>query len=155
MQPLAFPAFPLVILVELLFGLGYNRLAAWLQKHSLMHVSYQVVAGVAGTLLIAGVGLAQETMPFWQAAALLLVCFGASGAPMIIGSNLRSVESKETHKARPWPTRALQARDDAIIDLTTLANEIAASAKARKLSIEDFPGYINRIYQVIGTLKSV
>lgn len=44
------PALPLTLLVELLFGIGYNELVTWWQKHGLMHVSYQVVIGVAAPL---------------------------------------------------------------------------------------------------------
>jgi hypothetical protein len=142
------PTFPITLLVELLFGIGYNELVAWWQKHSLIHVSYQVVIGVAATLTIAGAGMFASEMKFWQAMVYLVAFFGASGLPMISGSNRRSVKEKESHKARPWPTAALQARDGAVMDLSALAEQVANK------KVTDAQA-VNRLHQVIGTLKSV
>lgn len=40
---LDFPLIFLVLLVELLFGLGFNKLVEWAHQHKLWHVSVSVV----------------------------------------------------------------------------------------------------------------
>lgn len=145
MQTPVSPTLFATLLVELLFGIGYNALVTWWQKNHLLHVSYQVVLGVAATLLIAAVMFDQETK-FWKDVLVLALCFGASGTPMIVGSNRRTV--KESHKARPWPTAALQARDGAVMDLSALAEQVANKKVTEAQTV-------NQLYQVIGILKSV
>ena len=75
---------------------------------------------------------------------------------MIVGSTRRSVdESKDRKKRRPWPNAALQARDAAVMELSSLAHEIAEDAKENRIAVLDLPDYVNRLHGVIGTLKNV
>lgn len=75
---------------------------------------------------------------------------------MIVGSMKRTVvETKDRKKRRPWPNEAANARDDAVMELTRLAHEIAERSKENKLTLNDLPSYVHRLYQVVGTLKSV
>lgn len=150
------PEFPALFLTQLLFGLAYNAAVAHLQKWKLWHVSTSVIVGVAATLLIATVFLWKVSMPFWGAALVFFGCFAASGLPMTVGSWLRALdERKKTHKRREWPTGARQARDAAVMELSQLAHDIADASGRGEISLKHLPGYVNRLYQVIGTLKSV
>jgi hypothetical protein len=144
-----------VLLIEFLFGIGYNEFVRWAHEHKLMHVSTSVVAGVIGTLLIPAVIWFGYELKFWQAGLLLTACFTASGIPMIVGSMKRTVKEKDRKKRRPWPNEAVHARDDAVMELASLAHEIAERSKENKLTLNDLPSYVHRLYQVIGTLKSV
>lgn len=145
----------IVLLIEFLFGLGYNVLVAWAHKHNLMHVSLSVAIGVAGTVLIPAITWFETEMQFWQAGILLALCFTASGVPMIVGSMKRTVIEKDCKKRRPWPTAAMRVRDDVVMELSSMAHEIAEKAKQSKLTVSDLPDYVNRLHLVIGTLKSV
>lgn len=144
----------IVLLVEVLFGLAYNELVAWAHQHQLMHVSVSVVFGVAGTVLIPAGTWFDDRMPFWQAGILLMLCFAASGIPMIVGSTRRSVAEKDNKKRRPWPTAALRIRDEAMMELSMMANDIAEKARAGELTVMDLPSYVNRLHSVIGMLRS-
>ena len=135
-----------VILAELLFGIGFNRLVTWAHLHKIWHVSISVVIGVTATVLIPTLTWWRISLDFWLAAALLTACFAASGTPMIIGSMQRSIA--ESHKRRPWPTAALQARDAAVMDLSLLADLVANQET-------DNAKVVHQLHQVIGTLKSV
>lgn len=152
------PLFPALFLAEALFGVLYNTAVAHLQNWKLWHVSTSVVVGVAGTLAIATAFLWAVDMPFWLASLVFLGCFAASGTPMVIGSWARTIKERKTnqsHKRREWPTGAKQARDAALQDLSALAHDIASASERGEISLKHLPGYVNRIYQVIGTLKSV
>lgn len=87
--------FPAVLLGLALFGTLYNQLVSHLEKkgYSEGFVSLLVAAGSGVTLL----GMAVLD---WQAALLALVCFMASGSPMILGSILRYVQAREQSKQR-------------------------------------------------------
>ena len=78
-----------VFLGLVLFGVFYNTLVAWLEEKAYIEgfVSLSVAAGVAVTL--AGVALIS-----WPAALLVLVCFVASGLPMIVGSIVRYIQQR-------------------------------------------------------------
>lgn len=145
----------IVLLVEFLFGLGYNALVAWAHKHNLMHVSLSVVIGVTGTLVIPAVTWFETETPFWFSGILLMLCFTASGVPMIVGSMRRTVKQKDSKKPHAWPTKAQHAREDAVMELSAMAHEIAEKAKQSTLTVSDLPDYVNRLHIVIGTLKSV
>ncbi len=145
----------IVLLVEFLFGLGYNVLVAWAMKNKLMHVSLSVVIGVAGTLLIPAVVWFDHEMHFWEAGILLMMCFSASGVPMIVGSTRRTVAEKDNKTRRPWPTAAKRIRDEVVMELAIITHEIAEKAKQEKLSLADLPDIVNRLHGVMGTLKSV
>jgi len=145
----------IVLLVEFLFGLGYNAVVAWAHEHRLAHVSQSVALGVAITLLIPAVVWFETEMQFWQAGILLAMCFTASGIPMIVGSMKRTVTEKDNKKRRPWPTAALRVKDDVIMELSAMAHEIAEDAKQGKLKVSDLPDLVNRLHGLIGTLKSI
>ena len=144
------PIFPIeitaVVLAEMLFGLAFNRLVEWVHLHKLWDVSLSVVMGVAATVIIPAAFWWKETLAFWQAAGLLTMCFAASGAPIIIGSLRRNVA--ESHKRRPWPTAAAQARDAAVMDLNLLADRIANKEIAEAQMV-------NSLHRIIGILVSV
>lgn len=63
------------------FGIGYNAFVAWAERKGYTegYLSLMVALGVAVTLTGAAI-------LDWRAAMLVLVCFAASGTPMIIGS---------------------------------------------------------------------
>jgi hypothetical protein len=144
-----------IILLELLYGFGYNQLVAYWMKHNLMHVSWTVVIGVTGTLLIPALFWFDTSMLFWQSSLYLIACFAASGTPMIVGSMQRTVQEKDNKKRRPWPTEARKVRDIAVMELSAMAHEIAGRSKENDLHVQDLPDYVNRLHYVIGTLKSV
>lgn len=73
-----------------LFGVGYNHLVMYLERkhYDEGYTALLVVVGVAITLI--GVAIL-----FWQAAVITLLCFAASGLPMIVGSAWRHVQLRE------------------------------------------------------------
>lgn len=144
-----------VILIELLFGFGYNALVAYWMKHRLMHVSWTVVIGVAVTLLIPALFWFDRTMPLWEASLLLIGCFAASGTPMIAGSMHRTVLEKDNKKRRPLGNTAMRVRDEMVMELSAMAHDIAEQAKANTISLHDLPDYVNRLHFVIGSLKTL
>jgi len=144
-----------VALLELLYGIGYNALVAFLFRHRLMHVSLSVVIGVLGTLLIPALAWFDNLMPFWESGLLLLVCFSASGAPMVIGSMRRTVAAKDDKKRRRIGNTAGKIRDEIVMDLAAMAHEIADMTKANTLTVNHLPDIVNRIHGLIGALKSL
>lgn len=145
----------LVLLVEFLFGIGYNLLVAWWHKHRFSHVSISVAIGVMGTLVIPLAFWFDVEMRFWEAGLLLLACFTASGVPMIVGSMKRTAARKDNKKRRPWPNEAKKMRDLVVMELSAMAHEIAEQAKSGELTVRDLPDFVDRLHGVIGTLKSV
>ncbi len=81
------------IFLLVLFGIGYNLVVAeWERKKYLEgFTSLAVVAGVLITLLI-------EAGLNWQAAVLTLICFAASGLPMVIGSVWRYAKNRRKNQ---------------------------------------------------------
>lgn len=79
----------MVVLALVLFGIFYNQVVAWLDRSWYMegYLSLIVALGVFITLLGAAV-------ISWQAALLVLVCFTASGLPMIVGSIFRYAKQR-------------------------------------------------------------
>jgi hypothetical protein len=145
----------LVLLIEFLFGIGYNALVSLAHSHKLVHVSVSVAVGVAGTLLIPAAAWFDREMHFWQAGLLLLACFTASGIPMIVGSMKRTVAKKDSKKRHPWPTAAMRVRDEVVMELSAMEHEIAVKAKEGELTVRDLPSYVDRLHGVVGALKSV
>ena len=144
-----------ILLIEFLFGLFYNSVVDWAHKHEIMHVSTSVVVGVLVTLIIPVAAFWHDEFYFWQTGILLAACFTASGIPMIVGSTRRTVVEKDNKKRRAWPTAANRAREDAVMELSAMAEDIARQAKDGRLTVSDLPSVVSRLYQVIGTLKSV
>ncbi len=135
-----------VILAELLFGIGFNQFVVWEKDHSLWPMAVNVIIGTVVTVGLPTLVWWRVALDFWQASALLTFCFCSSGLPMFLGSAKRKVE--ESHKRRPWPTAAAQARDAAVMDMNVLADDVAAG-KANAAQVA------NSLHRIIGTLKSV
>ena len=144
----------MVAMIELVYGIGYNALVAVLFRHRLMHVSLSVVIGVLGTLLIPALVWFNRPMPFWQSGLLLLLCFAVSGTPMVIGSMSRTV-AKDDKKRRRIGNTAAKIRDGIVLDMHTLAADIADMSKEERLTVSHLPHIVNRIHGLIGELKSL
>jgi hypothetical protein len=82
-----------VFLGLLLFGIGYNAFVAWAERKGYTegYLSLVVAFGVAVTL--AGVAVLNI-----EAALIALLCFVASGTPMIAGSIWRYLQKREAEK---------------------------------------------------------
>lgn len=142
----------LVLLAELLFGIGYNSLVAWAMKHKLTHVSITVVVGVAITLLIPAVKWFAYEMPFYQAGIFLMLCFSASGLPMVVGSMLRTV--KDQKKRRPLGNAAARIRDEAVMEVNAIIHDFVERTKDN-LTAGDLVELLHRLYSVVGMLRSL
>ena len=132
-------------LAEFLFGVLYAMLIHWLSVNDYLKGStaYSVVVGDAMTLFLQWV--------FFQESWSPLVTFGSfvcSGTPMIVSYLVRHQQRVVSHHRRPWPTAALQAREDAVSMLDLLADQIA-DGDVSSASV------VHRLHQVIGTLNSV
>lgn len=146
MFPLEFPLVSLIVLVEFLFGIGFNSLVGWAHKNKIWHVSVSVMMGVAVTLLIPALVLTEREFYFWQASLFYLVCFIASGLPMVFGSTRRTV--KESHQRRPLPNHAMQVRDDVVMELKLIIDEIVQK-KAEVAMV------IHRLHELVGKLRGL
>lgn len=146
MFPLNIPLAILILILELLFGIGFNELVKWANKHKMWHVSISVVAGVAMTLLFPAVILMQVHVVFWQSSVFYFVCFTASGVPMIVGSTRQTV--KENHHRRPLPNHVMKTRDDVVMEISAMLDEIVNN-KVEVVSV------VHRLHQVKGRLKSL
>lgn len=135
-----------VFLAELLFGIGFNWMQVWLEEHKVWPTAISVVIGVMVTVSFPTLIWSRLSMDMFQATLLLTACFVGSGMPMIIGSTKR--KAAENHKRHAWPTAAAQARDNAVMDLSVLADKAANNEIT-------LPQLVNALHQVIGTLKSV
>lgn len=136
------PDFPLVVVLEFLYGLGYNQLVRWVHAKKLWHVSTSVMFGVAGTIIIPLL----FDQDLWNFAILYFVCFMASGVPMVWGSLARS--GRKSHKRRRLPNYVMTVRDDVVMELNVMADEIV-NEKTRAVDV------VHRIHKLIGTLKSL
>jgi hypothetical protein len=82
-----------------LAGVLYNLLVSWLGPRKTGYTSLLVVGGVLFTL--AGVAFI-----CWQSAAIALLAFAASGAPMVLGDIYRGI--KRNHDAIELMRQAAQ-----------------------------------------------
>jgi hypothetical protein len=144
--PLDFPLLSLILLLELLFGIGFNQLVDWAHQHSLWHVSVSVVVGVAVTLTLPAVVLAHVQVYFWQASLIFGVCFVASGVPMIVGSTRRTV--KESHHRRALPNHAMRVRDEAVMEIKSILDKIVNGGVEVVKVVHD-------LHEIVGKLKSL
>lgn len=71
-----------------MFGWAFNALVGWLDERKDGYTSLLVAAGVLITL--GGVAMID-----WRAAVLCLICFTASGGPMILGDIGRAIRKRE------------------------------------------------------------
>jgi NhaP-type Na+/H+ or K+/H+ antiporter len=76
----------------LLFGVSYNLLVEYFQKRTQRYTAELVVGGVIITVLVSGFLIG------WDKALIVLVCFVASGLPMIVGSWFRTARDEEAAK---------------------------------------------------------
>ncbi len=74
-----------------MFGISFNYFVGALEEKKDGILAQLVVAGVGVTLI--GVAIIS-----WKAAVLVLACFAASGIPMIVGENIRSIMLREKSK---------------------------------------------------------
>jgi hypothetical protein len=128
-----------VVLVLALFSWLYNGLMNR-RKGENVYTAIYVVGGVTVTLF--GAALIS-----WKAALLVLVCFMASGVPMIIGDMVRSTKRQRTdnHKPKRLPYRANGLIKDAF-DLLFDANHSLTELVERKpLSMEEMMRLVARI----------
>lgn len=138
---------PLISLyiAQALFGVLYSILIHWLSVNDYLQGStaYSVVVGDAATLAIQWLFFPENWSPW-----VTFCCFVFSGTPMVISYLIRHQQKVNSHKRRPWPTAALKARDEAIMELSKMTHEIV-DEKATVASV------VHRLHMVIGTLKSV
>lgn len=144
--PFDIPLLSLIVLVELLFGIGFNQLVDWAHRHNLWHVSVSVIFGVAGTLVIPTITLMHVAMHFWQASLVFTVCFVASGIPMIVGGTRRTV--KESHHRRPLPNSAMRVRDDVVMQIKSILEKIVNGGVEVVKVVHD-------LHEIVGKLKSL
>lgn len=80
----------IILTILFLFGVGYNEFVEWLEENGYDrgYTSLLVVFGTMVTVGMAGFLIG------WQNAIRLLMAFGASGLPMIIGSIERYVRER-------------------------------------------------------------
>lgn len=134
-----------VLLLEALFGIGFNRLVAWAHEHEVWHSWLSVIMGVAISLAIPTAWWWNVPLAFWQAMLLTLGCLAVSGLPMVVGSQWRTAVG---HQRREWPNAARQARDEAVMDLRMLAAHVANKAKSDAQVVD-------ALHVVIGSLTSI
>jgi len=79
-----------VFLGLLLFGIIYNGFVTWLEEHG-HDRGYTAILVVGGTLVtLTGSGI----LIGWRDIGTVLLCFAASGAPMVAGSIWRHVQQR-------------------------------------------------------------
>jgi NADH:ubiquinone oxidoreductase subunit 3 (subunit A) len=88
----------LIYLVLFVFGVEYNELVAWLERqgYDRGYTALLVVGGVLVTLL--GV----SALIGFEAAAIVLGSFVASGMPMIVGSMQREARKRKEDEDRAY-----------------------------------------------------
>ena len=139
-------------LSQLVFGLLYAILIHWISTKGYLKGStaWSVVIGDGATLMIQWLFIREGWSP--------LVTFGSfafSGSPMVISYLVRHQQRLESHKRRPWPTQAVRVRDDAVMEITSLADEIARKTKEDAVRVQDLPDLVNRLHLLKSLLKSV
>lgn len=83
-----------IYVVLLLFGMGYNALVSWAEKHHYLegYTAFAVVLGV-------GVTIGMTAVISLAFALVTAGAFVASGLPMIVGSIWRHVRAREMEQA--------------------------------------------------------
>ena len=99
------PYFSLILAGLFIFGLGFNWLIAWSERHHVLD-GYTAFAVVLGTLVtLGGIALINLT-----AAVIALACFAASGLPMLAGSVYRHIEARRKEREYERQTQAVAER---------------------------------------------
>jgi NhaP-type Na+/H+ or K+/H+ antiporter len=81
-----------VFLVLLLFGVSYNILVQYFQKRTHHYTAEFVVGGCLVTVLGSGFIIG------WDNALIVVICFIASGTPMIVGSMMAHAQDEQEAK---------------------------------------------------------
>lgn len=140
------PLLAICLLVLVLFGIGFNKFTHWIETRRVWPVSLTVAIGVSVTMLVPTVMFLNLQLFFWQSSLVYLISFTASGGPMIWGNVHRHVN--RMHKARPLSNRVMRVRDEVVMDLSAMAEEIVQNeAQVAKV--------VHRIHKNIGSLKSL
>lgn len=148
-----FPMMYLVVLIELVFGIGFDQLVKWAHEHNVWHVAVSVAIGVLVTLLIFFGFFFDRALPGWLFGMCLLVCFVFSGMPMAAGSINRDV--KDRKKKRPLGNAAARVRDFLKMDMQTLADDLAVKAKKNELTFADLADIVNKLHGFIRLLNTM
>lgn len=146
-----FPIVNLLVLVQLLFGIGYDQLVKYAHTHRLWHVAVSVGIGVGVVCVIYAAFMFDKALPGWMDVLILFVCFLASGVPMATDSMRRDVKDKK--KKRPLGKYGAKIRDEVAMELTKMANEISEQIKEDKLTVRDLPDLVNRLHHMKSILK--
>ena len=148
--------FPLLslYLAETIFGLLYATLIHWggMQGWLKGQTAWSVVVGDGVTLFIQWLFFRESWNPF--------VTFGSfvcSGIPMIVTYLYRHylLEEKKKHTRRPWPTAALRAREEALMELSLMIDEIEKAADMGSVAAGTLLKASNRMHTVKRILTSV
>ncbi|MBN8654853.1 MAG: hypothetical protein E6R03_15855 [Hyphomicrobiaceae bacterium] len=146
-----FPTVYLVVLVELLFGIGYDQVVKWAHANNAWHVSISVIIGVFVTCALFVGFMFDKVLPVWVFGLVLVACFSASGLPMAVGSLRRDVKDKK--KKRPLGKYGAKIRDEVTMELNVMASELSEQVKADTLSVRDLPDIVNRLHHMKSMLK--
>jgi hypothetical protein len=143
-----------LFLAEFTFGLLYAWLIHWIsvKKYLQGSTAWSVVIGDAATLLIQWLFIRDGWNPF-----VTFACFAFSGTPMVITYLFRhqmQVE-KAKHTRRPWPTAAMRARDDVVMDLSSMIGEIEQAAKENEIDAGFLLSLSNKMHLAKKILTSV
>lgn len=149
-------AFPILslYLAETIFGLLYATLIHWMGVKGYLkgQTAWSVVIGDGATLFIQWLFFRESWNPF-----VTLGSFACSGIPMIVTYLYRHqmMIEKAKHNRRPWPTAALKARDEALMDITKMIRDIENAANRKEIT----PGFLlslsNELHGVKKVLTSV
>lgn len=159
MMPPFPPAVDLVLLfiTELLFGFSYNQAVAWFgTRHERLFkflVSWSVVFGVAGTIVLQLVFFWDFTFAAWQGFLVTFLGFCGSGLPMIIGSMNRA--GRKTHKAKRLPNNVKVIVEDVMAEMLAFAKDVNEKAGAGEVKAATLIDLVHRLHTWVGTLKSL
>jgi len=81
-----------VFLFLLVFGVSYNLLVQFVQRKTQHYTAEFVAGGCLVTVLASGFVIG------WDCALIVLICFIASGTPMIIGSMMSHAQDEQAAK---------------------------------------------------------
>jgi hypothetical protein len=158
-----FPPFPpamelaLLFVTELLFGVSYNGAVQYFEtKHGNLFrflVSWSVVFGTAGTLIIRFLFLFGTNLAEWQSLLINLMCFTGSGLPMIVGSMRRNV--KPSHKAKKIPPTARRIVEDVTSEMICAAKDVNERAQAGEVKAAMLIDIVHKLHSWTGTLRAL
>ena len=148
-----FPMMYMVVLIELVFGIGYDQLVKWAHEHNVWHVAVSVAIGVLVTLLIFFVFFFETKLPGWLFGLSLMVSVVCCGWPRAAGSMNRHF--KDNKNKRPLGNAAARVRDFLKMDMQTLADDLAVKAKKNELTFADLADIVNKLHGFIRLLNTM